>query len=240
MDKKSFYGFACEEFEFEDTTGIIVSPDSNSNSKIVFKTEYWGAFPELEIEMLKRGFHLVYVKNNNRLANRSNCDLKARFIQYVSQKYNLDCKCILVGMSCGGAQAINFAAYHPEFASCLVIDAPVVNFLDFPGKYNKYENIWDKEFAQAYPNVKRSDLFTLQDNPINNIPKLIENRFPIIMLYGTEDMTVDYFSNGKLIEEAYSENDELLTIIPRNFQGHHPHGLLNKSDELAELILTKL
>lgn len=240
MDKKSFYGFACEEFEFEDTTGIVVSPDSNSNSKIVFKTEYWGAFPELEIELLKRGFHLVYVKNNNRLANRSNCDLKARFIQYVSQKYNLDCKCILVGMSCGGAQAINFAAYHPEFASCLVMDAPVVNFLDFPGKYNKYEDIWDKEFAQAYPNVKRSDLFTLQDNPINNIPKLIENRFPIIMLYGTEDMTVDYFSNGKFIEEAYSENDELLTIIPRSFQGHHPHGLLNKSDELAELILTKL
>jgi len=240
MDKKSFYGFACEEFEFEDTTGIVVSPDSNSNSKIVFKTEYWGAFPELEIELLKRGFHLVYVKNNNRLANRNNCDLKARFIQYVSQKYNLDCKCILVGMSCGGAQAINFAAYYPEFASCLVIDAPVVNFLDFPGKYNKYENIWDKEFVQAYPNVKRSDLFTLQDNPINNIPKLIENRFPIIMLYGTEDMTVDYFSNGKLIEEAYSENKELLTVIARSLQGHHPHGLLDRSGELAELIMTKL
>ena len=65
-------------------------------------------------------------------------------------------------------------------------------------------------------------------------------RFPIIMLYGTEDMTVDYFSNGKLLEEAYSENMNLLTIIPRNFQGHHPHGLLDKSDELAELIITKL
>ena len=240
MDDKSFHGFKCKEFDFEDRIGYVVSPDSNSNNRIVFKTEYWDAFPELEIEFLKRGFHLVHVKNATRLANRNNCDMKARFIQYVSEKYKLDSKCILVGMSCGGAQAVNFAAYYPELVSCLVLDAPVLNFLDFPGKYNKYENIWDEEFTVAYPNIKRSDIFTLEENPINNVPKLIEKRFPIIMLYGTEDMTVDYFSNGKLLEEAYSESSELLIVIPRSFQGHHPHGLLDKSNELAELIIKKL
>ena len=240
MSNKQFHSFTCREFEFENTIGIIVTPNSNSNNRIVFKTEYWDAFPELEIELLKRGFYLVHMKNDNRLANRSNCDMKARFIKHIAQKYNLDCRCILVGMSCGGAQAINFAAYYPELVSCLVIDAPVVNFLDFPGKYNKYESIWEREFAKAYPNVKRSDIFTLEENPINNVPKLIEKRFPIIMLYGTEDMTVDYFSNGKFIEEAYSENKELLTIIPRKSQGHHPHGLLDKSGELAELVIAKL
>ncbi len=240
MGDKLFHGFKCEEFDFEDTIGYVVTPDSNSNNRIAFKTEYWNAFPELEIELLKRGFHLVHVKNETRLANRNNCDMKARFIQYVSEKYNLDCKCVLVGMSCGGAQAVNFAAYYPELVSCLVIDAPVLNFLDFPGKYNKYEKIWDEEFTRAYPNIKRSDIFTLEENPINNVPKLIEKRFPVIMLYGTEDMTVDYFSNGKLLEEAYSECSELLTVIPRNSQGHHPHGLLAKSNELAELIISKL
>lgn len=239
-DNKLFHEFKYEEFEFENTIGIVVFPSSNSINKIVFKTEYWDAFPQLEIELLKRGFHLVHVKNETRLANKNNCDLKARFIQYVSEKYKLDCKCVLIGMSCGGAQAINFAAFYPELVSCLVIDAPVVNFLDFPGKYNKYESIWEKEFTKAYPNVKRSDIFTLKENPINNVPTLIEKRFPIIMLYGTEDMTVDYYSNGKLLEEAYSKNMELLTIIPRNYQGHHPHGLLDKSENLAELIMTKL
>ena len=60
------------------------------------------------------------------------------------------------------------------------------------------------------------------------------------MLYGTEDKTVDYLLNGKLLEEAYSDNMDLLTIIPRVAQGHHPHGLIYKADYLADVVLSKL
>ena len=70
--------------------------------------------------------------------------------------------------------------------------------------------------------------------------KAHQGGLPVIMLYGTEDKTVDYLLNGKLLEEAYCNNQVLLTIIPRNSQGHHPHGLLHKSDELAELVISKL
>lgn len=239
-ENNMFYGYEMEKIEFDGTYGIVVKPKENANGKIVFKTEYWGAFPELEIELLKKGFCLVHLKNKTRFANRDDCDRKAMFIEYVSQKYALDYRCILIGMSCGGAQAVNFAARYPKLVSCMVIDAPVLNFLDFPGKYNRYESIWDEEFTLAYPDVKRSDIFTLEYNPINNVPKLIEARIPVIMLYGTEDMTVDYFSNGKLLEEAYSEHTDLLTVIPRNFQGHHPHGMLNKSNELADIVMSKI
>ncbi|MBE7023179.1 MAG: alpha/beta hydrolase [Ruminococcaceae bacterium] len=235
-----FHGFKMEEFDFEDTKGIVVFPDVTANNKIVFKTEYWGAFPDLEIEFLKRGFHLVHIQNKTRLANKNDCERKARFIELVSQKYSLDKKCILVGMSCGGAQAVNFAGYYPQYVACMMIDAPVLNFLDFPGRFGEYEPIWESEFKEAYPNVKRSDIFTLEENPINRAPKLIEERIPIVMLYGTEDKTVDYLSNGRLLEEAYSENMELLTVIPRNFQGHHPHGLMGREEYLADIVISKL
>ncbi len=237
---ETFHGFLCEKFDFEDTVGYIVKPNCAPNGRIAFKTEYWDAFPEIEIELLKRGFHLVHVKNKTRLANKEDIDTKARFIEYVSKKYDLNPRCVLVGMSCGGAQAVNFAAFYPEFVACLVIDAPVLNFLDFPGKYNKYEDIWEAEFKVAYSGVKRSDIFTLPTNPINNVAKLIEEKFPIIMLYGTEDTTVDYSVNGKLLEEAYSENKEILTVIPREYQGHHPHGLLDKSYIIADMVMEKL
>ncbi len=237
---ETFNGYDCMSFEFENTTGYIVFPKGKANGKIAFKTEYRTAFPELELELLKRGFHVVHIDNKTRLANKADCDIKARFIEYVSQQYKLESRCVLIGMSCGGAQAVNFASHYCQYVACLVIDAPVLNFLDFPGKYNKYESIWDDEFKAAYPGVKRSDIFTMEYNPINNVPKLIENRFPIIMLYGTEDATVNYLENGKLLEEAYSDNMELLIVIPRVAQGHHPHGLLDKSGELAELVISKV
>lgn len=241
-EKTLFNGFECEIFDFEDTVGYIVFPKTAPNGKMAFKTEYWNAFPELEIELLKRGYHLVHVKNHTRLANRDDCDRKSRFIEYVSKTYDLDCRCILVGMSCGGAQAVNFASYYPRYVACLFIDAPVLNFLDWPGRYNdaKCEGIWEAEFKAAYPGVKRCDIFKLAENPINNVHRLIEEKFQVIMLYGTEDMTVNYYSNGRLLEEAYSENMDLLTIIPRKAQGHHPHGMLQKSNELADIIESKL
>lgn len=239
-NKANFHGFEMDEFEYDSTKGIVVKPNKKPNGMIAFKTEYWDAFPELEIELLKLGFHLIYVKNFTRLANKADCARKAKFVDYVSNKYGLDRKCVLVGMSCGGAQAVNFASYYPDYVSCLVIDAPVLNFLDFPGRYNKYEKIWKKEFTVAYPNVKRSDVFALEENPINNVPKLIEHRFPVIMLYGTEDTTVDYLVNGKLMEEAYEDHKELLTVIPRVCQGHHPHGLLDRSKKLAKLVMSKI
>ena len=240
MEANFFYGYEMQEFDFEDTQGIVVFQKGKSNGKIVFKTEYWGSFPELEIELLKRGFHLVHIKNKTRLANKDDCERKARFIEFVSKKYSLSPECVLVGMSCGGAQAVNFASYFPKYASCLVIDAPVLNFLDFPGKYDKYEKTWDKEFKEAYPGTKRSDIFVLKENPINRVPDLIKARLPVIMLYGTEDTVVDYSANGRLLEEAYSEDKELLTVIPRENQGHHPHGLGDKSDWLAQLVMSKM
>ena len=47
-----------------------------------------------------------------------------------------------------------------------------------------------------------------------------------------KDLTVDYNLNGRLLEEAYEGNEDLLTVIPRNYQGHHPHGQLGNSKKL--------
>lgn len=238
--KSEFFGFNCEEIEFEGRRAFIAFPDCEQNGRIALKTEYWGAFPELETELLKRGFHVIGLINKTRLATKEDCDVKARFVNFVSEKYSLDKRCVLVGMSCGGAQAINFSSYYKELASVLVIDAPVVNFLDFPGRYDKFEDVWENEFKVAYPGVKRSDIFMLEQNPINRVPEVIKAKLPVIMLYGTEDNTVDYSLNGRLLEEAYSENKELLTVIKREFQGHHPHGLLKNSYKLADMVMEKL
>lgn len=222
-------GFRCEKFEFEGKSAIIVFPKGETtHGNWLLKTEYWDGFPQTEIEMLKRGFHLAYVQNETRFATVSDCGRKARFVDYVSEKYGLRDKCITVGYSCGGAHAVNFAGYFPEKVCLIFIDAPVLNFCDYPGRLpgGKCEAVWENEFIHAYPNITRAGLLNFENHPINRTGALKEAKIPIIMLYGEEDKTVIYEKNGKLLEIEYEACPELLTVIKRPLQGHHPHGFL--------------
>ena len=79
-------GFKCEEFQFEDREAIIVFPKEKSD-KWLFKTEYFGAFPDFEIEMVNRGYHIVHVNNLTRWNKHpDDTDIKAKFADYVSEK----------------------------------------------------------------------------------------------------------------------------------------------------------
>ena len=229
-------GFKIENFTFEDREALIVFPKVQGGCRsFALKTEYWDAYPDIEIRLLEKGFHLCYVKNKTRFATREDCDLKARFVKYISEKYDLDSKCVPVGMSCGGAHAVNFAGYYPELVKCLYIDAPVLNFCDFPAKH-RWESIWQKEFTVAYPNTKRSDLLAFEPHPLNRAKALIENNIPVLMVYGTEDMTVIYEENGKLLEEAM-DGTGLLSVIKEECRGHHPHGMINDNSVIVDYIV---
>ena len=240
MKESLWHGFKQIEFEFEGHDAILVVPKEKANGNWTLKTEYWDAFPNTEIELLNRGFHAAYLKNISRFATKEDCNAKAHFVKFLSEKYGLRDKCVPVGMSCGGAHAVNFAGYHPECVACMFIDAPVLNFLDYPGRLDKYEDIWEKEFLKAYPGMTRAGIFTLDEQPMNRIPSLIENRIPVIMLYGTEDCTVEYNMNGRIFAEAYEGHEDLLTVIPRACQGHHPHGFFDNPEKLADLIMERI
>ena len=81
----SWYGFKCIEFEFEGQDAKLVFPEPEvSNGRLAIKTEYWGAFPDIEINLLRKGFHLAYIKNKTRFATKEDCDIKASFIKHLS------------------------------------------------------------------------------------------------------------------------------------------------------------
>lgn len=232
-------GFRKEEFEFEGTPASLVFPDGTANSRWLLKTEYRDAFPGVEIELLKHGFHVAYLKNRTRFATRDDCDAKARFAAYLHDKRGLSGTCVPIGLSCGGAHAFNFAGFHPELTECIYVDAPVLDFSDFPGRTgdSECERVWDAEFVKAYPGVTRAMLSTFGNHPIGKAGILKQHRIPILMLYGTEDKTVNYASNGGLLEREYADAPELLTVIPRKGQGHHPHGGLRDLTPVTKFIL---
>ena len=57
---EKWFDFDMECFEFCGKEAIIVFPEKpEPNRNWTIKTEYWGAFPDIEINLLKKGFHVT-------------------------------------------------------------------------------------------------------------------------------------------------------------------------------------
>ena len=225
MTESIWNGFKRLDFLFEGREAVLVFPENaNENKNWLLKTEYFGAFPEFEIEMLKKGWHLAFIKNITRWCLDEDLDLKKRFAAYLSEEYGLYKKCVPVGMSCGGLIASKFAAKYPECVSALYLDAPVMNLLSCPAGIGKANNEMLPEFTEA-TGMDLSQLICYREHPIDKIQLLLENRIPVILVYGDSDNTVPYEENGAVLEKYYRENGGIIVSVGKVNCAHHPHGL---------------
>lgn len=234
-----YHGFRRADFTFEGKSAVIVFPDTaDEQGRWMLKMEYFDAFPNLELELVRRGWHLCYLENDNRWGTDSDSDRKARFADYMAEEHGLERKFACIGMSCGGLCSVYFAARHPEYVSVLYLDAPVMNFLSCPmgfGVGNRYggEDVW-QEFTSAHP-VTLSELLTYRNHPLDKIPEIMKAKLPLALLYGDEDTIVPYEENGILLEEEYRKTDLPFFSVCREGCGHHPHGL-EEPTPLADFI----
>lgn len=221
---ESWNGFKLDAFEFMERQAKIVCPD-NFNGRIVFKTEYWDSFPNFEIEMVKRGYCLINITHTTRWGAENEIDIMAEFVKMVAAKLDADCRCILVGMSCGGLQAALFAEKYPELTAAMYLDAPVLNILSLAGlgECECPETLW-RELVSTY-GFSRSTVINFRKSPIDNMEPLIKNDIPVIMLYGNADTAVIYEENGKVLEEYYKNNGGTIKVISKSMCKHHPHCL---------------
>lgn len=222
-------GYFCIELKFEEHDAIIVCPrKGNENGSLAVKTEYWGAFAEnAEIPFLQAGYHVCYIKNDNRFGTDGDLDRKARFIRYVQHEFGLKIKCVPIGMSCGGLIAVKLAARYPELVGCLYLDAPVINYMSWPCGFGIATNVPENhsEIMGALNLKDMGELLAYRDMPLDKIPVLVANRIPVVMVTGDSDQTVPYCENGVLLEKAYREVGLEIAVYVKPGGDHHPHGL---------------
>ncbi|MCQ2479790.1 MAG: alpha/beta hydrolase [Clostridia bacterium] len=221
-------GFKMIEFDFEGQPAKVIMPKERKNDALlILKTEYFGAFPDTEIKLLEDGNYLGFIKNKNRWGIDEDVDRKARFIDFVTEKYSLKKKCVPVGMSCGGIFAVKLAARYPEKIACIYLDAPVVNYMSCPcGFYKSVRfNENHEEIIEALGLAGIPQLLAYRDMPLDNLPKLAENRIPAIIVAGDSDTIVPFDENGIFIKEIYEKNNIPLEVYIKEGCDHHPHGL---------------
>lgn len=236
MENLLWNDFKLEEFYFEGRTSWIIYPHCEMNGKLMLKTEYISAFPNFEIEMLKKGYCLCGMSHYTRWAPDYETNIMAKFVKFVAEKLNLCEKCILIGMSCGGLQAVRFAELYPELAAVMYLDAPVLNILSMAGLGEAEFNpeFW-RELVATY-GFSKSTVINFRKSPIDNMKVLAENKIPVIMLYGNNDNVVIYEENGKVLEEFYRQNNLPIKVISKSMSGHHPHGLPKDPTPIIEFV----
>lgn len=230
MEEK-WRGYRCKKFLFEGHDAIVVCPEEGcANGHLAVKTEYWDAFPEaVELPLLERGFHLCYIRNDNRWGVNEDLDRKARFIRHVQTEYGLRQKCVPVGLSCGGLFAVKMAARYPELIGCLYLDAPVINYMSCPCGFGIGEQLFEdhEEILSALGMEDISQLLAYRDMPLDKIGTLVEHKIPVVMVAGDSDRTVPYCENGIFLERAYRDAGVDIEVFIKPGRDHHPHGLCN-------------
>ncbi len=239
-EKINWRGFEGVQFNFKGLPAKVIKPNVKPNGHWMLKTEYFDAFPETEIELLNRGWHLAFNENHTRWAEDIDVMRKAEFVYFVANEFNLDEKCVPVGMSCGGLYAVKLTAVIPQKIACLYIDAPVMNLLSCPfGLGIKDDTTVTGEEYTRITGRTLKDMISYREHPIDKMHVLLENKIPVIMVSGDSDKIVPYVENGALLEKYYKENGGKISVFIKEGGDHHPHGLQDPkivADEIEKFI----
>ena len=230
---KDFHSYDMETVNICGRDALIVYPKVTSNGKWVLKTEYFDAFPDTEIKLLERGYHVAHIPTITRWYVKEDNAAKKALADYMHDVLGLSKKCAIVGMSCGGMQGIYFASEYPECVSCMYLDAPVVDLLSVVFGLGKTSSCPDLEGFQKQfirdKNMTLADTISYREHPLDYIPTLVKHRIPMVLVSGDSDTVVCYEENGIFLERAY-ENEKIPYEVHIKPGGdHHPHGLADNT-----------
>jgi pimeloyl-ACP methyl ester carboxylesterase len=85
---------------------------------------YWDHEPQTEIELLKRGFHIAYIRADHTLKPDKKWEA---WYAFLTEKHGLSSKPAFVGMSRGGEYAYMWGTTHPDKIACIYADNPGCN-----------------------------------------------------------------------------------------------------------------
>lgn len=218
-------GYRRSDFFFMEHKAILIYPKEPRNDrKWLFKTEYFGAFPNFELAMLEQGYYVAHVQNTTRWCLPEDTERQAAFCEFLCREFGLARSCMPVGMSCGGMQAVYLAAKYSHLVSALYLDAPVLNLLSCPCGLGVAEVNYYDEYVKATGKTA-SELLNFREHPIDMVDAIIAAQIPTILICGDSDRTVPYIENGRLLSEKYRTSGVPFVEILKKDRDHHPHGL---------------
>ncbi|MBL8828550.1 MAG: alpha/beta hydrolase [Planctomycetaceae bacterium] len=231
-------GFTRYEFEVDGKPVSVVTPAQPAAGRPwVWHGEFFGHKPAPDVALLKRGFHIVYMRVPDQLGSPIAVAHWNKLYAELTSKYAFAPKVALVGLSRGGLYCYNWAAANPDKVACIYGDAPVCDFKSWPGGKGKGKGSprdWQL-VLERYSFANEAAALAYDKNPVDNLAPLAAAKVPLLHVYGDADEVVPWDENTGVIAERYRKLGGSITLIAKPGVGHHPHGL-DDPTPIVELI----
>ncbi len=225
-------GFARHDFQVDGANVTVVEPEKPLPGRPwAWRCEFFGAFPNADIELVKRGWHLAYIDAHDLFGSPKAMTQWEKLYDVLVKDHGLSAKPALIGLSRGALYGMAWGARHPDKTLLVYLDNGVCDFKSWPGgKAKGFGNSpgsleeWQK-LLKAFDFKDDREAVAYKGNPVDNLKSLAEAKVPILLVYGDSDRVVPHRENSELVYDRYKTLGGPVERIIKPGKDHHPHGL---------------
>lgn len=241
--KSTWQGFDRYDVLSRGRPAIVVVPKKALPGRPwAWRGEFFGAFANADEELVRRGFHLVYLSVPDRFGNPEAVAHWNDLYRELTEEHGFAKRAVLIGLSRGGLYCYNWAIANPDKVACIYADAAVCDFKSWPGGKRKQLGKGDGSDAEwqnlmrAYGFASDQEAIAYRGNPVDQLAVLAAAKVPLLHVYGDADPVVPWEENTGVLAERYRKLGGSITLIGKPGVGHHPHGLADPTP-IVEFVL---
>lgn len=219
-------GFAKQSFEFEERKAFVVVPKKAAPGKPwVWRTSFPDFHAEVDVELVKQGFHVAHVDVVAMLGCDESLALMDRFYDLVRSRWGLFAKPAIEAVSRGGLHAYRYAATRPGRVACIYADTPVMDLKSWPLKHPKAKGPLG-DALKFYSFADEAALVAYEGDPLDLLEPIARAKIPLRHVVSPNDLVVPAEENTleakRRLEELGWEMD-VLVVDPATTinEGHH-------------------
>ncbi|MDR3632760.1 MAG: alpha/beta hydrolase [Isosphaeraceae bacterium] len=225
-------GFVRHDFRVGGAAALVVEPETPLPGRPwAWRGEFFGAFPNADIELLKHGWHLAYIGVPDLFGSPKAVAGWETFYDVLVKDHQLSPRPALIGLSRGALYCMAWAAAHPDKTLAVYLDNGVCDFKSWPGGKPKGLGVgagspeeWAK-LLKAYDFRDDRAAIGSKLNPVDRLAPLAAAKVPVLLVYGDSDKVVPHRENSEVVYDRYKALGGPVERIVKPGKDHHPHGL---------------
>lgn len=225
-------GLARHDFRVDGANVIVVAPAKPlAGRPWVWRGEFFGAFPNADIELVKGGWHLAYINVPNLFGSPRAVARWGKFHEVLVKEHGLHPRPGLIGLSRGALYCMAWAAAYPDKTLAVYLDNGVCDFKSWPGgkvkglgagqgSLTEWQNV-----LTAFGFKNDEEAIAYKGNPVDALAPLARRKIPLLLVYGDSDKVVPHTENSSIVYDRYRSLGGPVERIIKPGGDHHPHGL---------------